>query len=99
MYDPPRRFKLSTYVLDGEAARVHLEQMEAISERKGLTMLCNGWEDTARRSLYASIAAEVGQHPVILGLVDMTGQRATQDHPATQARTHQSEPSLSQSGW
>ena len=64
MYDPPRHFKLSTYVLDGEAARVHLEQMESISERKELTMLCDDWEDAAGRSIYATVTAEVGQCPI-----------------------------------
>lgn len=32
-----------------------------------------------RRSVYGSLLAEVGQHPVVLGLHELTGIRATTD--------------------
>jgi hypothetical protein len=47
--------------------------------RRNLTYLLDGWEDRSRRSIYGSVIAEVGEHPVVLGLKDLTGHRATAD--------------------
>ncbi|THH03924.1 hypothetical protein EW145_g5898 [Phellinidium pouzarii] len=42
-----------------------------------LAHLADGWEDAAGRSIYGVVAAEVKKDPVVLGLSDLTGQRAT----------------------
>ncbi|KAG1735804.1 hypothetical protein EDB19DRAFT_1830154 [Suillus lakei] len=60
-------------LLDSEAARVKLEEVDRPKGRRLLTLLLNGWEDMLRRSLYGSLAAEVKQHPIILALEDMMG--------------------------
>ncbi|THH03675.1 hypothetical protein EW145_g6098 [Phellinidium pouzarii] len=77
MYKPPSRYVLSHTILDAEAARVHLLEMEQLQERKFLTMMADGWEDAAGRSIYGVVAAEVKKDPVVLGLSDLTGQQAT----------------------
>lgn len=53
--------------------------MERLEGRQGLTLLVDGWEDIARRSLYGTVLTEVGKHPVVLGLTDLTGKRASAD--------------------
>ena len=39
--------------------------------------MVDGWEDAAGRSLYGVVAAQVNEPPVILGLTNLTGKRAT----------------------
>ena len=53
--------------------------MKSLKEWKFLTLLVDGWEDAAGRSLYGTIVAEVRKHPVVLGLSDLTGKRVTAD--------------------
>ena len=53
--------------------------MERIQDRRGLTLLIDGWEDIAKRSLYGAVLTERGKHPVVLGLTDLTGKRASAD--------------------
>ncbi|THG97345.1 hypothetical protein EW145_g7636 [Phellinidium pouzarii] len=77
MYKPPSRYVLSHTILDAEATRVHLLEMEQLQEWKFLTMMADGWEDAAGRSIYGVVAAEVKKDPVVLGLSDLTGQQAT----------------------
>lgn len=79
MYKAPSRFVLSTSILDAEASRVMLKNMEDLKDRKFLTLLVDGWEDVAGRSLYGTVVAEPGKQPVVLGLTDLTGKRATAD--------------------
>lgn len=43
-------------------------------------MLIDGWTDMLGRDLYGVLAAEVNEYPVVLGLKDMTGVRATSDN-------------------
>ena len=65
--------------MDSEAARVQIEEIGRIKERKRLTLLIDGWEDRLKRSLYGSVASEVNQYPVVLSLEDMTGHRGSAD--------------------
>ena len=53
--------------------------MESLRKHLVLTLLVDGWEDAAGRSLYGVVVAEVKEHPVVLRLSDLTGQRATAD--------------------
>ena len=72
---PSSPYVLSHRILDKESARVHLTDVGRLKERRFLTYLFDGWEDALKRSLYGSVAAEVKQLPIVLGLNDMTGQR------------------------
>lgn len=65
--------------MDGEAARVQIEETDRVKKRKRLTLLIDGWEDRLKRSLYATVASEVNQYPVVLSLEDMTGHRGSAD--------------------
>jgi hypothetical protein len=65
--------------MSAEYARVEEEELTRLKPRKMLTLLFDGWEDKLRRSLYGSVAAEVGQLPTILSLDDMTGKRGSAD--------------------
>lgn len=77
MYKVPSRFVLSGTVLSAECARVDLLEMERLQNRQSMTLLVDGWEDIAKRSLYGAVLTETGKHPVVLGLTDLTGKRAT----------------------
>lgn len=79
MYKVPSRYVLSGTILSSESARIELLEMERLQNRKCLTLLVDGWEDKAKRSLYGTVLTEVGKHPVVLGLTDLTGQRASGD--------------------
>lgn len=76
-YSPSSRYTLSHSILDQEAARVQLEELDRLNSRDKLTLLFDGWEDRLRRSLYGAVVSEVNEYPVVLSLEDMTGQRAT----------------------
>ena len=76
-YGAPSRFELVQHILKSEAARVQLSSMEEMKAREGLTSLYDGWEDAAVRSIHVTVAAEVGKPPIVLGLTNTTGQRAT----------------------
>ncbi|KAK7039668.1 DUF659 domain-containing protein [Favolaschia claudopus] len=78
-YEIPSRYVLSNRLLLSESSRVHLEEVERLKKRKMLTLLLDGWEDALRRSLYGSLAAGVGEYPVVLGLNDLTGSRGSAD--------------------
>ena len=58
-------------------------QKIAARARKCLTLLLDGWEDRLRRSLYGSVAVEVGHDPIVLALEDMTGVRGTAENLVT----------------
>lgn len=79
MYKVPSRYVLSGTILSAEAARINLIEMERLESREGLTLLVDGWEDIAKQSLYGTVLTEVGKHPVVLGLSDLTGKRASAD--------------------
>ena len=64
-------------IVKTEAVRLQLSSMEKTKTREGLTLLCDGWEDAAVRSIYATVVAEVGKPFIVLGLTNTTGQRAT----------------------
>ena len=76
-YSAPSRYVLSHTIMNGEAARVQIEEMDRLKPRKRLTLLIDGWEDKLKRSLYGTVASEVNQYPVVLGLEDMTGHRGS----------------------
>ena len=59
--------------LIAEEQRAVEEDIKALKERNNLTYLLDGWEDAMRRSIYGSLLAEVGEHPVVLGLHELTG--------------------------
>lgn len=78
-YTSPSRYVLSHTILYSESARVHIEEVDRLKQHSKLTLLIDGWEDKMKRSLYGTVAAEVGQYPVVLGLEDMTGNRGSAD--------------------
>ncbi|VDC01418.1 unnamed protein product [Peniophora sp. CBMAI 1063] len=78
--DPATRYVISHSILDSEAARVQLHEMDLLATRRNLTFLIDGWEDELRRSLYGSVAAQVNEYPSMLALEDMTGKRATAEN-------------------
>ena len=80
LYTAPSHYVLSHNLLNSEAARVKLEEIDRLKGRKLLTLLLDGWEDKLRWSLYGSLAAEVKQHPIVLALEDMTGVQGTADN-------------------
>ncbi|KIK94709.1 hypothetical protein PAXRUDRAFT_142293 [Paxillus rubicundulus Ve08.2h10] len=63
--------------MDAELARVHLEEISCVKDRKKPTFLIDGWEDLLKRSLYGALAAEVNQYPIVLSLSDMTGHQGS----------------------
>lgn len=65
--------------MDSEYARVSIEEIGRLKQRNRLTLLFDGWEDKIRRSLYGSVAAEVGQYPTVLSLDELTGHRGSAD--------------------
>jgi len=78
-YTPPSRYILSHRIMDAEAARVQKEDIDTLKSQKLSTLLIDGWEDKLRRSLYGTVAANIAQHPTILGLNDLTGYRGSAD--------------------
>jgi hypothetical protein len=66
--------------LPTEEARVFNEDIKHLEGRNNLTYLLDGWEDSQRRSVYGSLVAEVSQFPIVLGLEELSGVRATADH-------------------
>jgi len=76
-YLAPSRYVLSHTIMDGEAARVQIEEVDWIKQRKRLMLLIDGWEDKLKRSLYGIVASEVNQYPVVLSLQDLTGHRGS----------------------
>ena len=59
--------------LPAEEARVFKEDLLRLEGRNNLTYLMDGWEDAQKRSIYRSMAAEVSQFPIVLGLEELTG--------------------------
>jgi hypothetical protein len=76
-YVPPTRYVLSHSIMDGEAARVQLEDHHRLKALPRLTLLFDGWEDKRRRSLYGSVASQIGEDPIVLSLDDLTGKRGS----------------------
>jgi hypothetical protein len=68
---------LSHRLLDGEKARVHLTEMARLKACNWFMLLFDRWEDKKRRSIYGSVAAQLNKDPIILGLENLTGKRAT----------------------
>lgn len=79
-YDPASRYVLNERYLLAEEARAYNEDLKRLEGRKNLTYLMDGWEDIQRRSIYGTMLAEVGEYPVVLGLEELTGIRATADN-------------------
>ncbi|KAI0747746.1 hypothetical protein C8Q80DRAFT_1353696 [Daedaleopsis nitida] len=79
-YLVPTRYVLTNSYLPQEEARVTLAEEGRLQKMKLLTLMIDGWEDVLRRSVYGSLLAELGIRPVVLGLTDLTGQRATADN-------------------
>ncbi|KAH9904626.1 uncharacterized protein B0H18DRAFT_860212, partial [Fomitopsis serialis] len=65
--------------LPREEARVHLREIQRLHDRESLTLMTDGWEDKLKHSVYGTLLAEVGFRPAVLGLEDLSGQRATAD--------------------
>ena len=68
------------HYLPAEEARSFQEDLKRLDGRHNLTYLMDGWEDTQKRSIYGCMVAEVSQFPVVLGLEELTGVRATADY-------------------
>ncbi|RDB15798.1 hypothetical protein Hypma_003642 [Hypsizygus marmoreus] len=79
-YKPPTRYVLTERYLPAEESRVVSEDIKRLEGRKYMTYLIDGWEDVTRRSVYGSLLAEVDEYPVVLGLSELTGMRATADN-------------------
>lgn len=56
---------------------MHVQEVARLKKRESLTLMTDGWEDRLRWSIYGTLLAEVGFRPVVLGLEDLTGKRAT----------------------
>ncbi|KAG1796726.1 uncharacterized protein HD556DRAFT_1431303 [Suillus plorans] len=52
-------------------------KIDCLKKRQRLTLLFDGWDDKIHRSLYGSVAAEVGQYPTVLSLDELTGHRGS----------------------
>ncbi|CDO74562.1 hypothetical protein BN946_scf184931.g1 [Trametes cinnabarina] len=76
-YNLPSRYVLTEKYLPGEEARVISEDIQRLKGMSLLTMMTDGWEDDLRRALYGTLLAELGSRPIVLGLEDISGQRAT----------------------
>lgn len=76
-YVPPSRYVITNSLLPAEFVRVREEEVLRLRPKKSFTMLVDGWEDILRRSLYGNILAKRAEFPVMLGLKDMTGARAS----------------------
>lgn len=79
MFDAPSWFELVHYTLKSEAARVQLINIAQMKDRTAITLICDGWEDAAGRSIYATVAVASNTPPIVLNLTDMSGKRATAD--------------------
>lgn len=82
LYRVPSAYVMTSTLLPAEDARIILHEQRRLQEHKSdyFTLLVDGWEDSARRSLYGTLAARRTETPVVLNLEDMTGKRA--DGPA-----------------
>jgi hypothetical protein len=78
-YDIPSAWTLAGYILDAEHSRVHLLEVNKLQNTRVKTLLWDGWEDKTRHSLYGAVAAGMQEHPVVLGLQNMTGRRGSAD--------------------
>jgi hypothetical protein len=65
--------------MDGERARVEVEDVARLKSSKRLTLLFDGWEDKLRRSLYGTVASQINDAPVVVSLDELTGSRGTAD--------------------
>ncbi|KAJ7593573.1 hypothetical protein C8J56DRAFT_1043379 [Mycena floridula] len=72
-YPAPSRYVLSHTLMDSEVAWVQTEEIAQLQGRRNMTLILDDWEDKLRRSLYGTIAAEVGNYPVVLSVEDVTG--------------------------
>lgn len=79
-YDPATRYVMTERYLLAEEARAFNEDIKQLEGRSNLTYLMDGWEDIQRRSIYGTMLAEVGKFPIVLGLEELTGIRATADN-------------------
>ncbi|KIK00940.1 hypothetical protein K443DRAFT_132504 [Laccaria amethystina LaAM-08-1] len=67
-------------LLPGEEAKAFSEDVKRLEGRNNLTYLMDGWDDSQRRSIYGCMIAEVAEFPVVLGVEELTGIRATADN-------------------
>jgi len=65
--------------MDAELARVQIDEIGSLKERKRLTLLIDGWEDILKCSFYGVLATEVNHYPVVLKLADMLRCRGSSD--------------------
>jgi len=63
--------------LNAELMHVYDEDLKRLGGWKNLTYIVDGWEDLQQWSIYGSMISEVSQFPVVLGLEELTGKRAT----------------------
>ena len=67
-------------LLPGEEAKAFTADVKRLEGRNNLTYLMDGWDDSKRRSIYGCMIAEVAEFPVVLGVEELTGIRATADN-------------------
>ena len=90
-YTPATRYVLMERYIPAEEARAFKEDLNRLEGRNNLTYLMDGWEDSQKRSIYGCMVAEVSNFPVVLGLEELTGVRATADHLVDVATSGKSE--------
>lgn len=78
-YHPPSAAVMSKRLLDTEVGRAYADETAELKKAACLTLLFDGWEDKARRSLYGSVAAQVSKPPTVLALTELTGHRGNAD--------------------
>jgi hypothetical protein len=61
--------------MDAEATKAQLKDTTQLKARKHLTLLFDGWEDKLQRSLYGTVAAELGEPLYVLSLDELTGSQ------------------------
>lgn len=83
MYPVPSRSVISSRIFQAELARVDIIEHDKLQERKFCTWLVDSWEDSLGRSIYGNVLTEVKAYPVVTGLSDLTGKRATAENIVT----------------
>ena len=63
MYGGPISFRTYTIYFEIRGCTCTAQQHGRNENTLGLTLLCDGWEDAAGRSIYATVAAEVAKPP------------------------------------
>ncbi|KAK7021419.1 hypothetical protein VNI00_017329 [Paramarasmius palmivorus] len=73
-YECLSHYVISHTLLDSEVSSVHLYDVDVLIKLERIaTFLIDGWDDNLWHSLYGSVASQVDELPLILGLANLTG--------------------------